>query len=48
MGDAENYWADRNDRSGNTVAIWARLLASRIAAAALFRPGLVTLCEPVP
>ena len=44
MGDAENYWADRNGRSGNTVAIRARLLASRIVAAALFRLGLVKLC----
>ncbi len=44
MGDAENYWADRNDRSGNTVAIRARLLAYGIVAAALFRLGLVELC----
>lgn len=44
MGDAENHWANRNDRIGNTVAIRARLLASRIVAAALFRLGLAKLC----
>ena len=44
MGDAENYWAERNDRSGNTVAIRVRLVVARIVAVALISLVLVKLC----